>query len=137
MRRCSVFGTSGDSGSMVVNANRPQGLSHRLEVADFSREMLPAPAVQRAGESPPTEPYLPMLRLTIANTGSRHGYIRQPQLFVSTRSGRTIRIGSEALRPLAGQVVFKESAKNFHIAWHDALPPLEEIESIRLKLEER
>lgn len=114
----------------------PSDLSEQLEIAGFALENVPAPASQSVGEPAAAEPFAPMLRLTVANTGSCHGYIRQPQLLIATRDGKTKRIQKDELRGIAGQVVLKESSKDFRLAWNGGFPPIETIESIRLKVED-
>ncbi len=115
----------------------PKGLKENLSVTDFDYVEIPAPRKQVAGEEPSTEHMLPMLKLTVANTGQRHGYIRYPEMLIKTKTGDTLKFDHKKIDPISGQVVMKESERSFKMPWRDDFPNFDNIDSITLKVKKK
>ena len=111
----------------------PAGLEENLSIKDFQKvDMSDAPsATAEATEEGHNK--VPMLRLTVANTGQKHGYLRYPEINLVCKDGYTYKIGKETLEPVSGQVVMKDSEKQFNIRWQDDFPPFSDVERITLK----
>lgn len=114
----------------------PKGLSGELAITDFDRIEMDAPAkVDRDPENEtPAENVsrVPMLRFTVANTGGAHSYLRYPKISLVQKNGNRFELSEESLQFVAGQVVMKQSQKDFKIRWQDDFPDLAEIERIDL-----
>ncbi len=118
----------------------PAGLKEDLSIASFDRVEVETPAsVDREGandDSTDTKPPIekvPMLRLTVANTGPAHGYLRYPEIALVQKDGSRYELSKSDLQFVSGQVVMKESQKDFRIRWRDDFPDLSQIERIDLK----
>lgn len=121
----------------------PSGLKEDLKVTSFDKFDMPAPASQSLpteGDSPAESspvPTIPVLRLTVANEGERHGYLRYPKFDLVTRDGKVFTLPDEAIQQISGQVVLRHSSKQFAVNWDDAFPDLANVTEIRLKTAKR
>ena len=114
----------------------PRGLKENLALTEFEKIEMEAPkTLKRQGaEIDQQEPVelVPMLRLTVANTGERHGYIRNPVIRLVSKNGSVYTLNNQQIEPISGQVVFKDSSKSFKIRWDESFPEFEELENITL-----
>lgn len=119
----------------------PSGLKENLEVTGFGKVEIPnpekidLPTEFEAGESPASEAAStkPMLRLTVANTGSAHGYIRYPKISMVKKDGSRFELSKESIQYVSGQMVLPNSEMEFKIDWLDEFPDIADIERIDMK----
>lgn len=118
----------------------PRGLEEDLRVTGFDKVEIDAPK-SREGESGPASgeasEKIPMLRITVANLGQRHGYLRYPVIALVSEDGDSFRLSEKDIERISGQVVLKESEKQFMIPWRDEFPPVSRIAEVRLKTARR
>lgn len=113
----------------------PGHLEEELSIKEFGKLEQPTPA---SASSDPAENQQvvstkPILRFTVANTGSAHGYIRYPKISLVTHSGSRFELSKDSLQFVSGQVVFPQSEKEFHVDWKEEFPKIEEIARIDMK----
>ena len=117
----------------------PKGFKEELAITDFEKIEMEAPKqvdrpvkgdVAQVAASPVET--VPMLRFTVANTGPAHGYIRYPKISLVKKDGSRFELSKDSLQYVSGQVVMKESAKDFKIRWQDDFPDISEIDRIDL-----
>ncbi|MDQ8202044.1 fimbria/pilus periplasmic chaperone [Pelagicoccus sp. SDUM812003] len=120
----------------------PSGLEDELAITRFDKYEMPSPdsvsLPDERNENATTDSQtIPMLRFTVANTGPAHGYIRYPKISLVTKAGNRYELDKEDLQYVAGQVVMKESQKEFKIRWQDDFPDIVDIERIDLVTKKR
>lgn len=120
----------------------PTNLTEELSISSFDKIEMQAPVTQvrkgteRSANSTPTE-IIPMLSFTVANTGLRHGYLRYPHFDLLTHSGKKFTLSNKSIENVSGQVIFKQSQKEFKVIWEDNFPPIADIVEIRLRTARR
>lgn len=119
----------------------PKGLKEELAITEFEKVEMETPKqvdrpVQEDGAAaePTHAPVemVPMLRFTVANTGPAHGYIRYPKISLVKKDGSRFELSKDSLQFVSGQVIMKQSAKDFKIRWQDEFPDISEIDRIDL-----
>lgn len=121
----------------------PSGLEERLAVSSFDKIEMETPisktipSQDHEAESAAPAQTMPMLAFTVSNDGLRHGYLRYPTLEFITRDGQSVKIAKDDLKNVSGQVIMKQSQKEFKIPWQASYPDPDDIAQIRLQTAKR